>query len=98
MNKASQIFRRIEQSTEERIFEFLNRYLIELQLVHRRMSGLITYFKSEMSKDKRSKIRGIKLELNSIKNSIVKANQKKHEYVAIKEEEEQMKRLGLKKD
>ena len=97
MNKASQIFRRLETSSEERIFEFLNKYLADIQLVHRRMNGLIIFFKSEMPKDKRSKIRGIKLELNAIKNSIIKANQKKHEYVSIKEEEEQMKRLGLKK-
>jgi hypothetical protein len=62
------------------------------------MSGLYNTFRAEVSRDKRTKIRGIKLELNAVKNSLVKANQKKHEYVAIKEEEEQMRRLGLKKD
>jgi hypothetical protein len=37
-------------------------------------------------------MRGIKPELSAIKNGIVKANQKRHEYIAQKEEVEQMKR------
>jgi hypothetical protein len=30
-----------------------------------------------------------------VKNAIIKANQKRHEYIAQKEELEQMKRLGI---
>ena len=44
----------------------------------------------------RNKARSIKTELTTIRNGIIKANQKKHEYIAQKEEEEQMKRLGIK--
>jgi hypothetical protein len=98
MNRSSNLFMRLETSPENKIFEFLNINLIKLQLVHRRLSGLITYFKTEIPKEDRIKLKGIKLELNSIKNSIVKSNQKKHEYVAFKEEEEQMKKLGIKKE
>ncbi len=97
-NKASTTYRKLENSSEDGIFSLLNHNLINLQLVHRRMSGLFNTFRSEVTRDKRAKIRGIKLELNAIKNSVVKGNQKKHEYVAIKEEEEQMRRLGLKKE
>ena len=97
-NKASATYRKLENSSEDGIFSLLNHNLVNLQLVHRRMSGLFNAFRTEVTRDKRAKIRGIKLELNAIKNSVVKANQKKHEYVAIKEEEEQMRRLGLKKD
>jgi hypothetical protein len=97
-NKASPTFHKLENSAEDSIFSLLNHNLINLQLVHRRMSGLYNTFRAEAAKDKRAKIRGIKLELNAIKNSVVKANQKKHEYVASKEEEEQMRRLGLKKE
>ena len=96
-NKLSATFRKLENSTEAAIYHLLNHNLINLQLVHRRMAGLFTVFHADIQKDKRPKVRGIKLELNAIKNSVVKGNQKKHEYVAIKEEEEQMKRLGLKK-
>jgi hypothetical protein len=43
-------------------------------------------------------IRGIKLEITAIKNSVVKANQKRHEYVSQKEEIEQLKKLGVQPD
>jgi hypothetical protein len=97
-SKGSPTFHKLENSSETGMYSLLNHNLINLQLVHRRMNGLFNAFRADISKDKRAKVRGIKLELNAIKNSVVKANQKKHEYVAIKEEEEQMKRLGLKKE
>ena len=59
------------------------------------MEALDTYFKTEVP---REKVKGIKIELSSIKNSIVKANQKKHEYVAKKEEYDQFKKLGIDPD
>ena len=43
----------------------------------------------------RPKLKGIKAELLTIKGALIKANQKKHEYVAQMEEAEQMKRLGI---
>jgi hypothetical protein len=36
--------------------------------------------------------------MTAVKNSLIKANKKKHEYVSMKEEAEQMKRLGIKVD
>jgi len=98
INRNSNLFRRLEVSPDDKIFEFLNKNLIKLQIAYRRLSGLISFFKAEISREDRIKLKGIKLELNSIKNSIVKSNQKKHEYVAFKEEEEQMKKLGIKKE
>ena len=65
-------------------------------MIHRRAQALDTYFKSKATRDDRRKLRGIKIELTTIRNSIVKANQLKHEYTAKKEELEQMKRLGIK--
>ncbi len=96
--RSSSTLKRLANAGEEQIYTFLSRNLEDLQAMVRTMNGLDTYFKSEMSRDERSQLRGIKLELNAIKNSVVKANQKKHEYVSKKEEMEQMKRLGIKTD
>jgi hypothetical protein len=41
-------------------------------------------------------IKGIKIEIGALKNAVVKANQKKYEYIAQKEEQEQLKKLGIK--
>ncbi|MBN1413398.1 MAG: hypothetical protein JW969_21325 [Spirochaetales bacterium] len=95
-NKASGTYGNLEKFAEEKIYEFLTKNIAILQLMHRRMSGLDDFFRNEVPKDKKAKVRGIKVELTAVKNSLIKANKKKHEYVSFKEEEEQMKRLGIK--
>ncbi len=97
-NRSSVAMNRLKEATEEKLFDFLKRNISSLNIAHRRIVGLIEFFVSEVTKDKRHKLRGVKLELSAIKNSIIKANQQKHEYVAKKEEQEQMKRLGIKQD
>ena len=62
------------------------------------MPALDTYFKSETTRSQRALIKGIKLEIGAVKNAVVKANQKKHEYVSRKEEVEQLKKLGITTD
>jgi hypothetical protein len=94
-NKMSSSYQRLEASSEDQIFQFLNKNIQELQIILRRLPALDTYFKSEVSRELRSKIRGMKIEANAIKNSVVKANKKKYEYVSKKEETEQLKRLGV---
>ena len=88
-------YHRLEQMEEEKAFEFLVSNLQEIQIVLRRLPALDTYFKTEVPKEQRSLVRGIKLEISGIKNAFLKANQKKHEYVSKKEEREQLKKLGI---
>ncbi|MBN1696914.1 MAG: hypothetical protein JW881_05325 [Spirochaetales bacterium] len=95
-NKASSTYQKYEAATEEKLYEVLNRNLANLHVIHRRFSGLNDFFRNEIPKAKRNKIRGLNLEINAVKNSIIKANKKKHEYVSAIEEREQMKRLGIK--
>lgn len=86
---------KLENASEDQLFSLLSKNIEELQKIHRTLSALDEFFKSEVSKENRDKIRGIKPELSSIKNTIVKANQKRHEYIAQKEEQEQLKKLGI---
>jgi hypothetical protein len=95
VNKMSTAYQRLEGAGEEQIFDFLVKNLGDLQLIYRRMEGLSTYFRSEFTKAERNKLKGIKLELTALKNSIVKTNKIKHDYVSRKEEEQQMKKLGI---
>ena len=81
--------------SEEQITGYLERAIKDLQSLHRTLTALDEYFKSSVTREERDKIKGIKPELASIKNCFVKANQIRHEYSALKEEEEQMKRLGI---
>ena len=86
---------KLESMQEEQLVGFLERNIREVNSLHRTLSALDDFFKAEVDKADRDKIKGIKPELGAIKNSILRANSKRHEYSAQKEEEEQLKRLGV---
>ena len=86
---------KLESMQEEQLIGFLERNIRELQMLHKTLTALDEFFKTEVDKATRDKIKGIKPELGAIKNAIVRANSKRHEYTAQKEEDEQLRRLGV---
>jgi hypothetical protein len=86
---------KLSSMPEEQIISYLERYIRDVQYLHRTLSALDEFFKASVPKEERERIKGIKPELATLKNSIVRANQLRHEYSAQKEEEEQLKRLGV---
>jgi hypothetical protein len=86
---------KLKSMTEEQLVGYLERSIKDLQSIHRILTSLDEYFKSSVPREDRDKIKGIKPELATVKNSYVKANQIRHDYSAQKEEEEQMKKLGI---
>jgi hypothetical protein len=87
---------RLDAMSENQLLPLLERAIRDAQSLHKTLTGLDEYFKTEASRELRERIKGIKPELATIKNSIIKANQKRHEYSAQLEEAEQLKRLGIK--
>ena len=81
--------------TEEQITGYLERTIRDVQNIFRTLTSLDDHFKGTAPREDRGKIKGIKPELASIKNCVVRANQFRYEYLSAKEEEEQMKRLGI---
>jgi hypothetical protein len=98
MTGQSPLMGKLKAMTEEQVFGYLERAIKDLQALHRLLTALDEYFKSSVPREERDKIKGIKPELASVKNSYVKANQIRHDYSAQKEEEEQMKKLGINPD
>ncbi len=94
-NRMSPTYQKLEQSSEDRLYKILSSTIEDIQNYLIKLPALDTYFKSETPRSQRTFIKGIKLEITAIKNSVVKANQKKHEYVSSKEEEEQLKKMGV---
>jgi len=88
-------YQKLSQMTEEQIIGYLERNITEMQNYHKILGALDDYFKAKVSPENRDKIKGIKPELSALKNSYVKANQLRYDYSAQKEEEEQLKRLGV---
>jgi hypothetical protein len=97
-SRSGSAYQRLEAASEDQAYSFIEKNIEELQVMLRRLSALDLYFRSEVKKESRARIHGTKLEIEGLKNTIIKANQKKHEYVAQREELEQMKRLGIKVD
>lgn len=86
---------KLEAMEEAQITGILERNIRDVQALHRTLSALDDFFKAAADKENRDKIKGFKPELSSMKNAIINANHKRHEYSAQKEEEEQFKRLGI---
>jgi hypothetical protein len=86
---------KMEAMDEPQLMALLEKNIREVQSCHKILSALDDYFKTVVDSGDRDKVKGIKPELATIKNAIVKANQKRYEYSAQKEEEEQFKRLGI---
>jgi len=88
-------YNKLSAMSEEQITGYLEKNINEVQALHRTLSALDDFFKTNVEANDREKIKGIKPELSALKNTYVKANQIRYDYSAQKEEEEQMKRLGL---
>ncbi len=95
LSRSGALHRRIEEADENQLTAFLDKHMGELNIVFRRLEGLDGFFKRTIEGKQRPLIRGIKIELTAIKNNMVRANQKKHEYASRREEAEQMKKLGF---
>lgn len=72
-------FRRLAGTSEEQLAGFVDKQLNELLLIHRRLGCMNTMFQARAMQEKKT-ARGIKIELLTIKNAIVKANRRRHEY------------------
>jgi hypothetical protein len=86
---------RLEAMQEEQLTGFLDKNIRDVQSLHKILSALDEFFKTEVDRTDREKVKGIKPELAVIKNAIIRANARRHEYNAQKEEDEQLRRLGV---
>ena len=93
----SGVLAKIGAQQDARILEFLNKQAVENVRLMQVLSALDDYFKTNASPLDRSKIKGIKPELSFVKSIMVKINQSKAEYIALIEEQEQMRKLGISK-
>jgi len=97
MTRQGPVMSKLKAMQEEQILGYLERTIRDVQNYYRTLVSLDEYFKSAAN-ESRDKIKGIKPELSTVKNCIVKANQVQYDYSAAKEEVEQLKRLGISSD
>lgn len=88
-------YQKLEALSDDKIVEFLITQLSECQKTMILLNALDDYYKTTVTPANLPKIRGIKMEMTAVKNTLVKTNQRKAEYSTIVEEQEQMKKLGI---
>jgi hypothetical protein len=71
---------KLEAAQEEQIVGLLEKDMREIQAMHKILSGLDEYFKTHVDPKDRDKIRGIRPDLETIRLSIQRANNKRHEF------------------
>ena len=94
-NKVSNTYKKLDAAAEDKLYAWLSTAIEDINAILNKLPALDTYFKSEVPRAQRHMIKGIKVEISGIKNAVVKANQKKHEYVAKQEEREQLRKMGI---
>ncbi|MEE0134248.1 MAG: hypothetical protein U0I22_10685 [Treponema sp.] len=94
-SRESPTYQKMEAQTEAEIYSFLTKQLAECQQMLLLLLGYDKFFKNEVQGPNKSKVKGLTMETTSIKNTMVKTNQRKAEYAAYVEEQAQMKKLGI---
>lgn len=93
--KSSPGFQKIEKNSAEKILEFLNKQLAEAQKLIIQLNAFDSFFKVTANDDDKKSVKGLKMELTSLKNTIINTNQHRANYIALVEEQNQMKKLGI---
>lgn len=91
-------YQKIESNSSEKILEFLNKQLSEAQKLLVLISALDSFFKESGNAESKKMIKGLKMELTTMKNTIVNTNQHRADYISLVEEEAQMRKLGIDND
>ncbi|MCR5288587.1 MAG: hypothetical protein K6E51_01190 [Treponema sp.] len=94
-SKASPNYKKIANSKPEDIITFLHKQISECQHLLVQLTALDEFFKHAIPVESGVKVKGLKIELVTLKNNIVKANSRRAEYTAQVEEEAQMQKLGI---
>ena len=89
-------YSKIESTNEDTILSFVNKQISEIQSVFTTINALDVHFKTNVEILLRPKVKGLQIELSALRNSIINANKKRGDYISFKEENEQMRKLGIK--
>ena len=88
-------YKKVFALPEDKILDFVSAQVSECNRLLVILNALDGFFKSAAAPYDKAKIKGLKIDLTTLKNSIIKTNQHRAEYTSYIEEEEQMRKLGI---
>lgn len=86
---------KVYNATEDTVLTFVNHQITENQTIFTTVLALDEYFKSNVDVLLKPKVKGLKIDLATYKNAIITINKKRGEYTYLREENEQMQKLGV---
>ena len=95
LRKTGNAWNKLNGSSEDVILNFVTKDIQDAYEIARRFESLDTFFRAEVTREQRAQLRGINVELTTIKDNLVRARKKAHQYVAKSEEIAQLKKLGI---
>lgn len=88
-------YTKVASASETAILTFVNKQISENQTLFTNINALDDYFKTNVEVLLRPKVKGMKIDLSSYRNAIINVNKKRGEYVSLREESDQMRKLGI---
>ncbi len=96
--KNSPGYQRVSGIEEAKILDFVQKQSSECKSLFVQLNALDEYFKTACNPSNKSRIKGMKIDLAAMKNTLINVNQKRGEYCAYIEEQTQMRKLGITDD
>ncbi len=93
--KKSPGYVKISRQKDAAILDFLTKQLSDNGRIHVLLTAIDEFFKDAVNPANRNKVKGLQMELTTLKNSILNVNSHCEEYKAYVEEQEQFKKLGI---
>jgi hypothetical protein len=81
---------------ENKLLEFISAQITDCNKMLVMLNALDEFFKAAVNPANKVKIKGLKIDITTLKNTVLKANQHRAEYLSYVEEMEQMRKLGIK--
>tara|TARA_B100000614_G_scaffold186845_1_gene167925 strand:- start:2464 stop:3870 length:1407 start_codon:yes stop_codon:yes gene_type:complete len=95
LSKSGAAWVKLQNSDEDTLLQFVTKDTQEVYGIVRRLEGLDTFFRAEVSREQRSQLRSINTEVTVINDTLVRARKKTRQYVSKIEEREQLRKLGI---
>ena len=86
---------KLAEMEEGALLDYLQRQISECNNLQFVLEGFDEFFKTAVNAENRGKIKGIQIELTTVKNTLIKINQRKAEYTSYMAEQAQMQKLGI---
>ena len=89
------VWQKLNQMNDQKLLDVLSETISEISGILRQCSGIDEFFKAAVKDAAKSKIKGIKIEISTIENTIHKVKKLQADYSSKIEEQQQLKRLGI---